>query len=71
MWSDMPSAVAIGQPYRMETDGNMSMSLVTADDLAIFTTTLMKAKLSPRPAYNVGTPLVNFRDLAEGLKKLL
>ncbi|MFC1947780.1 NAD-dependent epimerase/dehydratase family protein [Chloroflexota bacterium] len=71
MWSDMPSAAAIGQPYRMETDGNMSMSLVTADDLAIFTTILMKAKSSPRPAYNVGTPLVNFRDLAEVVKKYI
>ncbi|MBN2238397.1 MAG: NAD(P)-dependent oxidoreductase [Dehalococcoidales bacterium] len=71
MWSDMPSMAATGQPYRMETDGNMSMSLVTADDLAIFTTMLMKAESSPRPAYNVGTPLVNFRDLAEVVKKYI
>lgn len=71
MWSDMPSAAAVGKPYRMEFDGNMSMSLVTADDLAIFTTALMKAKSSPRPVYNVGTPLINFRDLAATVRKYI
>lgn len=70
-WSDMPSMAAAGKPYRMDTDGNMSMSLVTADDLAIFTTMLMKAESSPRPVYNVGTPLVNFRDLAKVVKKYI
>ncbi len=70
-WSDMPSMAAVGKPYRLDTDGNMSMSLVTADDLAIFTTMLMKAESSPRPVYNVGTPLVNFRDLAKVVKKYI
>lgn len=70
-WSDMPSMAATGKPYRLDTDGNMSMSLVTADDLAIFTTMLMKAESSPRPVYNVGTPLVNFRDLANVVKKYI
>jgi nucleoside-diphosphate-sugar epimerase len=69
MWSDMPSAVAVGKPYRLETDGNMSVSLVTADDLAIFTTMLMKAPSSPHPVYNVGTPLTKFRDVAAMVKK--
>jgi nucleoside-diphosphate-sugar epimerase len=71
MWSDMPSAVAVGKPYRMETNGNMSVSLVTADDLAIFTTTLMKAPSSPHPVYNVGTPLTNFRDVAAMVKRYI
>ena len=71
MWSDMPSMAAVGKPYKMEFNGDMSMSLVTADDLGIFTTTLMKAKSSPRPVYNVGTPLINFRDLAATVKKYL
>jgi nucleoside-diphosphate-sugar epimerase len=47
------------------------MSLVTADDLAIFTTMLMKAKSSPHPVYNVGTPLIKFRDLAAVVKKYI
>ncbi len=71
MWSDMPSAIAVGKPYAMETNGNMSVSLVTADDLAIFTTMLMKAESSPHPVYNVGTPLTNFRDVAAMVKKYI
>ena len=71
MWSDMPSIVAVGKPYSMETDGNMSVSLVSADDLAIFTTILIKAPSSPHPVYNVGTPLTNFRDVAAMVKKYI
>jgi UDP-glucuronate 4-epimerase len=71
MWSDMPSVVAVGKPYRMDTDGNMSMSLVSADDLAIFTTMLIKAPSSPHPVYNVGTPLSAFKDLANAVKKFV
>ncbi len=71
MWSDMPSVVAVGKPYRMETDGNMSMSLVSADDLAKFTTILIKAPSSPHPVYNVGTPLISFRDVAAVVKKYI
>ena len=70
-WSDMPSAAAVGKPYRMETDGNVSVSLVSADDLAIFTTMLIKAPSSPHPVYNVGTPLTNFRDVAAMVKKYI
>ena len=71
MWSDMPSIVAVGKPYRMDNDGNMSVSLVSADDLAIFTTILIKAPSSPHPVYNVGTPLTNFRDVAAMVKKYI
>lgn len=71
MWSDMPSAVAVGKPYRMETDGNMSVSLVSADDLAIFTTKLIKAPSSPHPVYNVGTPLTSFKDVAAMVKRYI
>jgi len=71
MWSDMPSAAAVGKPYRMETDGNMSMSLVSADDLAIFTTMLIKAPSSPHPVYNVGTPLISFKDVAAMVKRYI
>ena len=71
MWSDMPSAAAVGKPYAMETDGNMSVSLVSADDLAIFTTMLIKAPSSPHPVYNVGTPLTNFRDVAAMVKRYI
>lgn len=70
-WSDMPSAAAVGQPYRMESDGNVSMSLVSADDLAKFTTMLIKAPSSPHPVYNVGTPLTNFKDVAAMVKKYI
>ena len=71
MWSDMPSIAAVGKPYRMETDGNMSVSLVSADDLAIFTTMLIKAPSSPHPVYNVGTPLTNFKDVAAMVKRYI
>ncbi len=71
MWSDMPSTVAVGKPYHMETDGNMSVSLVSADDLAAFTTMLLKASSSPHPVYNVGTPLTHFKDVVAAVKKFI
>lgn len=71
MWSDMPSMAAMGKPFKMAGDGNMSVSLVTADDLGIFTTMLMKADKSPHPVYNVGTPLTPFMDLVAAVKKYI
>ncbi|MFC2010084.1 NAD-dependent epimerase/dehydratase family protein [Chloroflexota bacterium] len=71
MWSDLPSMAAMGQPFKMEFNSDMSTSLVTADDLGIFTTILMKAKSSPRPVYNVGTPLTTLKDLADTVKKYI
>lgn len=70
-WSDMPSAVAVGRPYHMETDGTNLSSLVSADDLGIFTRMLVKAPSSPHPVYNVGGPPTSPRDMAEALRKLV
>ena len=70
-WSDMPSAVAVGKPYAMETDGNNLASLVSADDVGEFTRVLLHANSSPHPVYNVGGPPTSPRDMAEALLKLV
>jgi len=70
-WSDMPSLVAVGQPFAMEGDGNGLMSLFSADDLAGFTRLLIKAPSSPHPVYNVGGPATSPRDMAAALLKLI
>jgi nucleoside-diphosphate-sugar epimerase len=70
-WSDMPSAVALGKPYAMETDGQNLSSLVSADDLGEFTRILLHAPSSPHPVYNVGGPATSPRDMAQALVKLI
>ena len=70
-WSDMPSAVALGKPYRTEMDGTGLSSLVSADDLGQFTRILIKSPFSPNPVYNVGGPATSARDMAEALRKLV
>jgi nucleoside-diphosphate-sugar epimerase len=70
-WSDMPSAVAVGKSYAMETDGKNLCSLVSADDLGEFTRVLIHSPSSPHPVYNVGGPATSPRDMAEALRKLI
>ena len=70
-WSDMPSLAAIGRPFSMEMDGKSLSSLVSADDLGIFTTILIKSESSPNPVYNVGGPPTSARDLAEVVRKYI
>jgi UDP-glucose 4-epimerase len=70
-WSDMPSVTAVGKPYHMDMDGKSLSSLVSADDLGIFTTLLIKAPSSPHPVYNVGGPPQTARDMAESIKKFI
>lgn len=70
-WSDMPSLAAVGKPFSMDMDGKSLSSLVSADDLAIFSTKLAKAPSSPHPAYNVGGPPTSALDLAAVVKKFI
>ena len=70
-WSDMPSTIAVGKPYIMETDGKNLSSLVSADDLGEFTRLLLHASSSPHSIYNVGGPATSPRDMAEALRKLI
>ncbi len=70
-WADMITNCAVGKPFSMEGDGKGLASLVSADDLAILTRLLIKAKSSPHPVYNVGGPAVSPRDLAEVVKKYI
>jgi nucleoside-diphosphate-sugar epimerase len=63
--------VAVGKSYAMETDGKNLMSLVSADDLGIFTRMLLKAPSSPHPVYNVGGPATSPQDVAKALRKLI
>lgn len=70
-WSDMPSAAAVGKPFHMDMDGTSLSSLVSADDLGIFATKLIKAPSSPHPVYNVGGPEESPRHLAEVVKKYI
>jgi nucleoside-diphosphate-sugar epimerase len=70
-WSDIPSFAAVGKPYRMDMDGRSLSSLVSGDDLGMFTTRLILADSSPNPVYNVGGPPYCARDLAEVVKKLI
>ncbi|MFC2021281.1 NAD-dependent epimerase/dehydratase family protein [Chloroflexota bacterium] len=70
-WSDMPSLVAIGKPFSMETDGKNLSSLVAADDLGEFTKILIKAPSSPHPVYNVGGLPTSPGDLAGVVRKYI
>jgi UDP-glucose 4-epimerase len=70
-WSDMPSMVAVGKPYSMETEGKNLSSLVSADDLGILARLLLKAPSSPHPVYNVGGPAASPQDMAAALRKLV
>jgi len=70
-WSDMPSLAAVGKPFHMDMDGKSLSSLVSADDLGVFSAILAKAPSSPHPAYNVGGPATSARDMAEVVKKLI
>jgi nucleoside-diphosphate-sugar epimerase len=63
--------VAVGKPYAMETDGQNLASLVSADDLGIFTRVLLKAPSSPHPVYNVGGPATSPQDMTKALRKLI
>ena len=53
-WSDLPSMAAVGKPFTFPWKVEEPNSLVTADDLGIFTRMLIKAPSSPHPVYNVG-----------------
>ncbi len=70
-WSDMPSFAAVGKPFHMDMDGKSLSSLVSADDLGIFSTILAKADSSPHPVYNVGGPPTSALDLAAVVKKYI
>jgi nucleoside-diphosphate-sugar epimerase len=70
-WSDMPSFAAVGKPFHMEMDGTSLASLVSADDLGVFTRLLVKAPASPHPVYNVGGPPENAKHLAEVVRKFI
>ncbi len=70
-WSDMPSLAAVGKPFHMDMDGKSLSSLVSADDLGIFSTKRAVAKSAPHPGYNGGGPATSARDLADVVKKLI
>jgi nucleoside-diphosphate-sugar epimerase len=70
-WSDCPSAVAVGKPYEFPWDGTDRSSLVSADDLGIFTKILIMSDKSPHPFYNVGGPATSFKDMVAAIKKLV
>ncbi len=70
-WSDMPSAAAIGKPYKFEYKMQGLTSLVAADDLGELTKILIKARSSPHPVYNVGGPPTTVQDVIDMVKKLL
>jgi len=70
-WSDLVSFAAVGKPFSMDNDGAGQMSLVSADDLGIFTHLLIKAESSPHPVYNVGGPPTSARDLAAVVRKYI
>lgn len=70
-WSDLPSAAAVGKPYKYEMDGKALTSLVAADDLGEFTRRLITADSSPHPVYNVGGPPSSLRDVAAVIRKYI
>ncbi len=70
-WSDMPSAAAVGKPYKFEFKIDGYQSLVAADDLGEFTKILIKAPSSPHPVYNVGGPATSVQDAVDMVKKYI
>lgn len=70
-FSLLPSMAAIGKPFNYEMDGTALSSLVSADDLGVFTRILIKAPSSPHPVYNIGGPPKNLRDVAEVVRKYI
>ena len=70
-WSDMPSAAAVGKPYKFEYKMTGLTSLVAADDLGEFTRILIKAPSSPHPVYNVGGPPTSVQDAVDMVKNYI
>ncbi len=61
-WSDLPSFAAVGKPYTFPWKVEEPNSLVSADDLGIFTKILLKEPSSPHPVYNVGGPATTIEE---------
>ncbi len=70
-WSDLPSFTAVGKPYSFPWKVEEPNSLVSADDLGIFTRILLKAESSPHSVYNVGGPPTTIQQAAEAVLKYI
>jgi UDP-glucose 4-epimerase len=70
-WSDLPSFTAVGKPYTFPWKVEEPNSLVSADDLGIFTKILLKAPSSPHPVYNVGGPPTTIEEAVEVVLKYI
>ena len=70
-WSDLPSFAAVGKPYKFPWKVEEPNSLVSADDLGIFTRIILKAESSPHPVYNVGGPPTTIERAVEAVLKYI
>jgi UDP-glucose 4-epimerase len=68
-FSEIVSLPAAGQPFSTDMDGTALFSLVSADDVAEWTRTLVKAPASPHPVYNIGGPPCTMLDLAAQVRR--
>jgi nucleoside-diphosphate-sugar epimerase len=68
---DLVSLPAIGKPFSVEADGTTQVSLSSADDVAALAIKLVKMPSSPHPAYNVGGPPTDMKDVAKVVKRFI
>jgi nucleoside-diphosphate-sugar epimerase len=68
---DLVSLPAVGKPFSAESDGTTEVSLSSADDVAALAVKLVKMPSSPHPAYNVGGPPTDMRDVADVVRKFI
>ncbi len=68
---DLVSFPAVGKPFSVEADGTTQVSLSSADDVAALAIKLVKMPSSPHPAYNVGGPPTNMKDVAKVVKQFI
>jgi len=68
---DLVSLPAIGKPFSVDADGTTQVSLSSADDVAALAIKLVKMPSSPHPAYNVGGPPADMKDVAKVVKRFI
>ena len=68
---DLVSLPATGKPFSVEADGTTQVSLSSADDVAALAIKLVKMPSSPHPAYNVGGPPTDMKDVAKVVKRFI
>jgi len=70
-FSDLVSLPAVGKTFSTEADGTGPAALSSADDVAVLTRILIKARSSPHPVYNVASAPTRMIDIAKVVRKYI